>query len=201
MKPIQASNQPNPKIISLTKPKQKIRHPQTIPPSPLKSPIGQVEILDQHSVKGAERLRADEVVPNLDKAPPEDAGMMPWWRSEMWCGRHKSIYRCHVFCTDVFFCFFKGNLICKERKSDLQIMFLGLYAVFFLCDVGVISTMFFFEYMVDHAPWWHVVDVKWFWLGCINWYPSSECIHWKFNGWNTVMEVWKMIFPLQMGDF
>jgi len=35
-----------------------------------------VEILDQHSVKGAERLRADEVVPNLDKAPPEDAG----WR-------------------------------------------------------------------------------------------------------------------------
>ena len=47
---------------------------QTIPP-PLK-PLGQVEILDQHSVKGAERLRADEVVPNLDKVPLEDAGMM-----------------------------------------------------------------------------------------------------------------------------
>jgi len=29
--------------------------------------LPQVEILDQHSVKGAERLRADEVVPNLDK--------------------------------------------------------------------------------------------------------------------------------------
>lgn len=42
------------------------RHPIL---SPQKS-LGQVEILDQHSVKGAERLRADEVVPNLDKAPP-----------------------------------------------------------------------------------------------------------------------------------
>ena len=28
----------------------------------------EVELLDQHTVKGAERLRADEVVPNLDKA-------------------------------------------------------------------------------------------------------------------------------------
>ena len=30
--------------------------------------VFQVEVLDQHSVKGAERLKADEVVPNLDKA-------------------------------------------------------------------------------------------------------------------------------------
>ncbi|CAE7441561.1 LRRC72 [Symbiodinium natans] len=29
--------------------------------------VPQVELLDQHTVKGAERLRADEVVPNLDK--------------------------------------------------------------------------------------------------------------------------------------
>ena len=32
-------------------------------------PVGQVEILDQHSVKVKERLKADEVVPNLDKVP------------------------------------------------------------------------------------------------------------------------------------
>ena len=50
--------------------------PANHPPVPSKVPLGQVEILDQHSVKGAERLRADEVVPNLDKVPPEDAGMM-----------------------------------------------------------------------------------------------------------------------------
>ena len=67
--------QPKPKIISLSKPKQ-TKDP-TRKPSPLPSKIlGQVEILDQHSVKGAERLRADEVVPNLDKVPLEDAG----WR-------------------------------------------------------------------------------------------------------------------------
>ena len=32
--------------------------------------LAQVEILDQHSVKVKERLKADEVVPNLDKVPP-----------------------------------------------------------------------------------------------------------------------------------
>lgn len=31
--------------------------------------LAQVEILDQHSVKVKERLKADEVVPNLDKVP------------------------------------------------------------------------------------------------------------------------------------
>lgn len=67
-------NQPNPKVISLTKPTPTKDPPLAIP-SPLPSKIiGQVEILDQHSVKGAERLRADEVVPNLDKVPLEDAG-------------------------------------------------------------------------------------------------------------------------------
>ena len=36
--------------------------------------LAQVEILDQHSVKVKERLKADEVVPNLDKVPP----WVPW---------------------------------------------------------------------------------------------------------------------------
>jgi len=68
--------------------------------------VPQVETLDRHVVKGHERLRADEVVPNLDKASapkPEKLRKTPPWAQHSEVEKH---------------CFRTARAIADRRRAD-----------------------------------------------------------------------------------